>query len=164
MTERWRDGGTKRQRDRERESERARERERERTGETVIFSVSRSPALPLFVSLSLCLSISVSPSLRCDSLRAGSQTRAHLFLIPPRGRFDSLFVERQQPPVAHQQAAVNYGAAGVRRLRGVHQMRNDIIHRRQVKGAQIDNDQVSPFPRLDRADLALHVQRARAAD
>src|SRR5262249_20433659 len=136
MTERWRNGGTERQRDRgterqragERESERARERESARTGEMFFFSVPRSPALPLsrslslplFVSLSLCLSISVTPSLRSDSLRAGSQTRAHLFLIASRGRFDRLFVERQQPPVAHQQAAVNNGVGDVGCLRGVH--------------------------------------------
>src|SRR5215510_10904592 len=137
MTVKWRDGGTERQGDRE--TERQRDRETRRLGETWAWSPRLS------VSLSLRLSISVSPSLRSDSLRAGSQTRAHLFLIPPRGRFDSLFVERQQPPVAHQQAAVNYGVGDVGRLRGVHQMRNDIIHRRQVKGAQIDNDQVGPF-------------------
>src|SRR5215813_7272245 len=59
-----------------------------RVAPNIFFPPSYRPS----ISLSLCLSVSlslhlcVSPSLRSDLLRAGSQTRAHLFLIPSRGR------------------------------------------------------------------------------
>src|SRR5262245_30602403 len=131
-----RNGETERQRDGETERQRDGEIGRDMGLISLPLHFSITLSLCLSVSPSFCLSVSlslhlcVSPSLRSDSLRAGSQTLAHLFLIPSRGRFDSLFVERQQPPVAHQQAAVNYGVGDVRRLRGVYQMRNDIIHRR----------------------------------
>src|SRR5215813_8703530 len=81
------------------------------------------------------------------------QTLADLLLIPAGSRFDGLFVERQQSSIAHQDAAVNDGVGDVGSLRGVHEMRTEIIHRRQVNSAQVNQDQVGPFAGLQRTDL-----------
>src|SRR5437667_7834004 len=91
-----------------------------------------------------------------------SQASSHLITEPSRAGFNFLFVQRQEAPVAHHNAAVNYYRFYIIRFGGVNEVGINVVKRNLVKRVAFDNYQIGALPLFYRSNFGFQMQSLRA--
>src|SRR6185437_2300007 len=96
--------------------------------------------------------------------RRRDERRRNLAMIRVRLSQNLRLVEREVYSIFHYNSAGDYNRSHIVRVERVDKLRVDVVHRRGMRGASADEDQVGLLARLERTDLTIEMQRSRTAD